>query len=130
MNLQIKSPKTLLRLAYEPESILLCLALLRVMYKFWDKSDFWSRWNIETEDALFILIAAVALRIPKIWSYVVAILVCVFVLVALYNRWSGNWEFVVAHYQHHVAQLVLGVAILTYAIARIAHKKERNRALP
>lgn len=128
--MKLKSPKSMLLLAFEPESILLCSALLRVVYKFWDRGDYWSRWNIETEDSLFILIAAVALRVNKLWSYVVAILICVSVLAGLYSRWLGNWEFVFAHYEHHIAQIIFGVAISSYAVACISHRKERERALP
>lgn len=128
--MSLKSPKSILRLALEPESILLGLALLRVAYKFVDRGDYWSRWNIETEDSLFILAAAAALRVNRMWSYGVAILICVLVLAGLYSRWLGNWEFVFAHYEHHLAQIVFGVAISSYAVACVAHKKEEKRALP
>lgn len=127
---RMKQPRALLRLACEPESILLCLALLRFAYKFWDKGDCWSYWNVLTEDALFILIAAVALRINRLWSYLAAILISAFVLNVLYRRWVGNWEFVYSHYEHHVMQIVFGVAILTCAVACIAYKKGVNRILP
>ena len=127
--MKLKSLKSMLRLAFEPESILLCLAFLRVAYNLWDRGDYWSRWNIETEDSLFILIAAAALRINKLWSYVVAILICVLVLAGIYSRWLGNWEFVFAHYEHHIAQIIFSVAISSYAVACIAHKKGRKRVL-
>lgn len=130
MRIRTGSPKTLLRLAYEPESILFCLALLRFVYKFWDKSDYWSRWNIETEDSMFILVAAAAVRMNKVWSSVVAILICMFVLAGLYNRWLGNLEFVFAHYQHHLTQLAFGIAVLTCAVTCTVSKKAGSRPLP
>ena len=130
MEIRIKTPKAVLRLAYEPESILLCLALLRFVYKFWDRSGFYAYWNVLAEDAFFILIAAVALRLNKLWSYIVAILVCVFVLYVLYRRWVRNWEFVAAYYEHYVLQIVFGVAIFTCAVVCLAYKKGSYRVLP
>jgi len=130
MRFPVKLPKTLLRLGSEPESILLCLALVRFVYKFWDRSGFYTYWNVLTEDAFFILIAAVALRVNKLWSYLIAILMCVFVLYTLHRRWVRNWEFVAAYYEHYVMQIVFGVAISTCAVVCIAYKKGRNRTLP
>lgn len=128
--MKLRSPRSMLRLALEPESVLLCAAFLRVVYKFWDRGDYWSRWNVETEDSLFILAAAAALRANRSWSYVVAILVCVLALAGVYNRWLGNWEFVSAHYEHHITQVVFGAAISSYAVARVARRRGRERALP
>lgn len=130
MGTRIRSPKALLRVAYEPESILLCLAALWFAYKFGDGSGHDAYWDVFTEDAFFILVAAVALRLNRLWSYVAAVLVCVFVLYVLYGRWVGNWEFVAAHYEHSVLQIVFGVAILTCAVVCLAYKKGSHRPLP
>lgn len=82
------------------------------------------------EDAFFILMAAVALRVNRLWSYVAAILMSAFVLYVLYRRWAGNWEFVTYYFEHHVMQIIFGVAISTCSIACIAYKKGVNRILP
>jgi uncharacterized membrane protein len=130
MKNQMMSFKSVLRRVMEPESILLCLALLRFAYKFWDREGFWAYWNVLTEDAFFLLLAAATLRVNKLWSYIAAILLCGFVLYMLYRRWVGNWEFVAAHYEHYVMQIVFGVAISTCAVVCMAYKGGRNRSLP
>lgn len=115
------------RLAIEPESILLSLALLRFAYKFWDREGFRAYWNVLTEDAFFILVAAAALRVNKSWSYAVAVLLCGFALCVLYRRWVGNWEFVFTHQEHYVMQIVFGVAIAVCALACMAYKNGSSR---
>jgi hypothetical protein len=130
MRLGNKSPQELLHPACAPESFLLYCALLRFVYRLWDRGDSWSRWNALTEDSLFILVAAVALRIGRFWSYLAAIAICLVTLVLLYRRWVGLWESVFTYHEHYVLQIVLAVAISTYAIACIAHGKWAKRALP